>query len=105
LPRLFGVHATATCSIDVYSVHGRSRRTGAHGPDPQPAGEGRGATRAAADVSGEAVLDVGVVGIGRMGRGIAGRVLGGGHDVVVYNRTRGRTNELEREGARVAASA
>lgn len=49
-------------------------------------------------------LRVGVVGIGRMGHGIAGRVRGGGHDVVVYNRTPGRTGELERAGARVAPS-
>ena len=47
-------------------------------------------------------LRVGFVGLGRMGRGIAGRVLGGGHDLVVFNRTPGRTDELERAGARVA---
>jgi 3-hydroxyisobutyrate dehydrogenase-like beta-hydroxyacid dehydrogenase len=48
------------------------------------------------------VLRVGFVGIGRMGRGIAGRVLGAGHDLVVYNRARARCDELEAEGARVA---
>ena len=49
-------------------------------------------------------MKVGFIGIGRMGRGIAGRILTGEHDLVVYNRTPGRTEELAQEGARVAAS-
>ena len=49
-------------------------------------------------------MKVGFIGIGRMGRGIAGRILTGEHDLVVYNRTPGRTDELAQEGARVAAS-
>jgi len=49
-------------------------------------------------------MKVGFIGIGRMGRGIAGRILTGEHDLVVYNRTSGRTDELAQEGARVAAS-
>ena len=49
-------------------------------------------------------MKVGFVGIGRMGRGIAGRILTGGHDLVVYNRTPGRADELEQAGARVATS-
>jgi 3-hydroxyisobutyrate dehydrogenase-like beta-hydroxyacid dehydrogenase len=49
-------------------------------------------------------MRVGFVGLGRMGRGIAGRILTGGHDLVVYNRTPGKTGELEEGGARVAGS-
>jgi 3-hydroxyisobutyrate dehydrogenase-like beta-hydroxyacid dehydrogenase len=49
-------------------------------------------------------MKVGFIGIGRMGRAIAGRILTGEHDLVVYNRTPGKTDELEQEGARVAAS-
>lgn len=50
------------------------------------------------------MMKVGFIGLGRMGRGIAGRVLGGGHDLVVYNRTREKASELVKAGARVALS-
>jgi 3-hydroxyisobutyrate dehydrogenase-like beta-hydroxyacid dehydrogenase len=50
------------------------------------------------------MMKVGFIGLGRMGRGIAGRVLGGGHDLVVYNRTAGKAEELARAGARIASS-
>jgi 3-hydroxyisobutyrate dehydrogenase-like beta-hydroxyacid dehydrogenase len=50
------------------------------------------------------MMNVGFIGIGRMGRGIAGRILTGGHDLVVFNRTPGRTDELAQAGASVAAS-
>jgi 3-hydroxyisobutyrate dehydrogenase-like beta-hydroxyacid dehydrogenase len=49
-------------------------------------------------------MRVGFIGIGRMGRAIAGRILTGDHDLVVHNRTPGRTDELEQAGARVATS-
>ncbi len=49
-------------------------------------------------------MNVGFVGLGRMGQAIAGRVLGGGHDLVVYNRTREKASELAKGGARVAPS-
>jgi 3-hydroxyisobutyrate dehydrogenase-like beta-hydroxyacid dehydrogenase len=49
-------------------------------------------------------VDVGFVGLGRMGSAIAGRVLGAGHDVVVWNRTRAKTAPLDQAGARVAAT-
>jgi 3-hydroxyisobutyrate dehydrogenase-like beta-hydroxyacid dehydrogenase len=49
-------------------------------------------------------MRVGFVGLGRMGRGIAGRILTGGHDLVVFNRTPGKAGELEEAGARVAGS-
>ena len=50
------------------------------------------------------MIRVGFIGIGRMGSAIAGRVLAGGHDVVVYNRTREKTAELAGGGAHVAPS-
>jgi 3-hydroxyisobutyrate dehydrogenase-like beta-hydroxyacid dehydrogenase len=49
-------------------------------------------------------MKVGFLGLGRMGQAMATRVLGGGHELVVYNRTREKCAELEKAGARVAAS-
>jgi 3-hydroxyisobutyrate dehydrogenase-like beta-hydroxyacid dehydrogenase len=50
------------------------------------------------------MIRVGFVGTGRMGSAIAGRVLAGGNELVVYNRTREKTAELAGAGASVAAS-
>ena len=33
-------------------------------------------------------MKVGFIGLGRMGQAMAGRLLGGGHELVVYNRSR-----------------
>ena len=44
------------------------------------------------------------IGLGKMGRGMAARLLGAGHRVRVFNRTRARAAELETAGAEVAAS-
>lgn len=49
-------------------------------------------------------MKVGFIGLGRMGHAIAARVAGGGHDLVVYNRTAGKAAVLEKTGARVAES-
>jgi 3-hydroxyisobutyrate dehydrogenase-like beta-hydroxyacid dehydrogenase len=49
-------------------------------------------------------MKVGFIGLGRMGQGIAGRVLHGGHDLVVYNRTREKAAELAKAGAKIADS-
>ena len=49
-------------------------------------------------------MKVGFIGLGRMGTAIAGRVLNGGHDLTVYNRTRSKADELEKSGATVANS-
>src|SRR5437867_11710462 len=49
-------------------------------------------------------MKVGFIGLGRMGQGMARRILGGGHDLVVYNRTREKTSELVAAGARAAGS-
>ncbi len=47
-------------------------------------------------------MKVAVVGIGMMGERMAGRLLDAGHEVVVYNRTRERTQALASRGAAVA---
>jgi 3-hydroxyisobutyrate dehydrogenase-like beta-hydroxyacid dehydrogenase len=49
-------------------------------------------------------MKVGFIGLGRMGQGMGQRILGGGHDLVVYNRTRDKTAELAKTGAHVAGS-
>lgn len=49
-------------------------------------------------------MKVGFIGLGRMGQAIAGRIVGGDHDLVVYNRTRAKAAELEQQGAAVAGS-
>ncbi len=49
-------------------------------------------------------MKVGFIGLGRMGEAIATRILGGGHDLVVYNRTRSKADALEKAGAKVAES-
>lgn len=49
-------------------------------------------------------MKTGFIGLGRMGRAIAKRFVGAGHDVAVYNRTPGKTRELADAGATVAAS-
>jgi 3-hydroxyisobutyrate dehydrogenase-like beta-hydroxyacid dehydrogenase len=47
-------------------------------------------------------MKVGFIGLGRMGQAIAARILGGGHDLVVYNRTRSKADALVKGGAKVA---
>jgi 3-hydroxyisobutyrate dehydrogenase-like beta-hydroxyacid dehydrogenase len=47
-------------------------------------------------------MQVGFIGLGRMGQAIAARILGGGHDLVVYNRTRSKADALAKGGAIVA---
>lgn len=49
-------------------------------------------------------MRVGFVGLGSMGRAMARNLLKAGHEVTVYNRTRAKSEELAREGAKVAAS-
>lgn len=49
-------------------------------------------------------MKVGFIGLGRMGQAIAQRILDAGHELVVYNRTRSKADELEKAGARVADS-
>ena len=49
-------------------------------------------------------MKVGFIGLGRMGQAIAGRVLGAGHDLAVFNRTPDKAAELGAAGATVAGS-
>ena len=49
-------------------------------------------------------MKVGFIGLGRMGQAMAARVHGGGHELVVYNRTRAKCADLEKAGAKVAGS-
>jgi 3-hydroxyisobutyrate dehydrogenase-like beta-hydroxyacid dehydrogenase len=47
-------------------------------------------------------MKVGLIGLGNMGLGMAASLLKGGHEVTVYNRTAGKAQALEAQGARVA---
>lgn len=49
-------------------------------------------------------MEIGFIGLGNMGRAMAGSLLQAGHTVNVWNRTHARADELQRRGARVAAS-
>ncbi|MEV7599280.1 NAD(P)-binding domain-containing protein [Kitasatospora sp. NPDC089797] len=49
--------------------------------------------------------EVAVLGLGPMGRALAGALLAAGHPVTVWNRTPGREDDLPARGARVAADA
>ena len=47
-------------------------------------------------------MRIGFIGLGQMGRGMAGRLLETGHELAVYNRTRAAADPLRSRGARVA---
>jgi 3-hydroxyisobutyrate dehydrogenase-like beta-hydroxyacid dehydrogenase len=49
-------------------------------------------------------MKVGFIGLGNMGRPMARNLIRAGHELVAYNRTRNRADELAGEGAIVAAS-
>jgi 3-hydroxyisobutyrate dehydrogenase-like beta-hydroxyacid dehydrogenase len=49
-------------------------------------------------------MNVGFIGLGRMGSGMAGRILGGGHDLAVYDAVASQIERLMSQGARGAAS-
>ena len=49
-------------------------------------------------------MNVGFIGLGRMGKGMAHRILSGGHDLAVYDVVREATVKFETAGARVAWS-
>jgi 3-hydroxyisobutyrate dehydrogenase-like beta-hydroxyacid dehydrogenase len=48
-------------------------------------------------------MKIGFIGIGQMGSGMASSLLGAGHDVIVYNRTLSKVEQLVKRGA-IAAS-
>ena len=49
-------------------------------------------------------MDIAVLGMGRMGRALAARLLEGGHSVTVWNRSKGRATEIVSAGGREASS-
>jgi 3-hydroxyisobutyrate dehydrogenase-like beta-hydroxyacid dehydrogenase len=49
-------------------------------------------------------MDVGFIGLGQMGQGIALNLVKAGHRVIVYNRTRAKTEALASAGAEIAES-
>lgn len=49
-------------------------------------------------------MEIGIVGLGRMGMNMALRLLSKGHQVVAFNRTPQKTKELAKKGARAAFS-
>lgn len=44
-------------------------------------------------------MEIGFIGLGNMGRGMAANLVKAGHSVTVYNRSPGKTEELARQGA------
>jgi 3-hydroxyisobutyrate dehydrogenase-like beta-hydroxyacid dehydrogenase len=48
-------------------------------------------------------MRIGFIGLGHMGRGMAGSLIRAGHQVTVFNRTPGKSAALEGAGAKVAA--
>jgi 3-hydroxyisobutyrate dehydrogenase-like beta-hydroxyacid dehydrogenase len=51
------------------------------------------------------IMNVGFIGLGRMGAGMAANLLNAGHQVTVYNRTPGKAKALIAQGAKAAAGA
>ena len=49
-------------------------------------------------------MQVGFIGLGRMGQGMAGRILGAGHDLVIYDQIPALLTALGEAGATVATS-
>ncbi len=49
-------------------------------------------------------MRVGFIGLGRMGSGMAGRILGGGHELVVFDAVTAQISALANAGARAASS-
>ncbi len=49
-------------------------------------------------------MQIGMAGLGRMGMNMATRLLRGGHEVVAYNRTADKVDEIVKEGAKGARS-
>ena len=47
-------------------------------------------------------MQIGLIGLGQMGSGIAANILKAGHDLTIYNRTRAKAEALTSQGAKVA---
>ena len=50
-------------------------------------------------------MKIGFIGLGAMGKGIAGRLLESGHELVVWNRSPAALDDIVKRGARAAATA
>jgi 3-hydroxyisobutyrate dehydrogenase-like beta-hydroxyacid dehydrogenase len=48
------------------------------------------------------VMDIGFIGLGNMGRGMAANLVNAGHTVTVYNRSTAKADALVRQGATLA---
>jgi len=55
-------------------------------------------------MTGASLPPVGFIGLGIMGRSMAGHILKGGHPLTVFNRTRSKTAHLAAQGAEVAGT-
>ena len=49
-------------------------------------------------------MELGMIGLGRMGMNMARRLLKGNHQVIAYNRTPSKTDEIVKQGATGAYS-
>ena len=47
-------------------------------------------------------MKIGFIGLGNMGSAMARNLINAGHDLIVYNRTKSRAEELQRLGAKLA---
>src|SRR5438128_751608 len=47
-------------------------------------------------------MEVGIIGLGRMGNGVASRLLEGGHRVVAHNRSHDKIEKIKEQGAEAA---
>lgn len=58
----------------------------------------------AKNIIGGVIVELGMIGLGKMGSNMVRRLLKDGYKVVVWNRTREKTDEMEKEGATGAAA-
>ena len=49
-------------------------------------------------------MDIGFIGLGNMGRGMAANLIKAGHRLIVYNRSPGKAEALVQQGATAAGS-
>src|SRR4051812_16988617 len=49
-------------------------------------------------------MNVGFIGLGKMGQGMTRRILAAGHDLIVYNRTKEKAADLAGAGAALATT-
>src|SRR6202049_4059262 len=88
-------------STSTWATHPGHREESEHGDSAQTPRRGRGGRRG----SDGALMKIGVVGIGKMGTPIAGRLLAAGHEVSICNRSRSASvDSLADRGAVVRAS-